>query len=213
MHGWRKLSDSVAWLHLVVAGVSVCRPAGAMAWELLPSEIALLAQGRQVIREDTLDTTRGRYVGGVAYLLIHATPDAVASVLDDVRTYRQILPCTHDVRWVALSRQGDSIVELEQGNSIARGRYTLRVRRETQAEHSTIFRFSLDQRFSHDIADANGFFRLEPAENGQTLLTYMVLVDLGPGWVQRFFEGRIRNIALSAPVLLRSYVETALRQP
>ena len=70
-----------------------------------------------------------------------------------------------------------------------------------------MFRFALDNRFAHDIVDARGFFRLEPTEEGETLLTYVVLVDLGQGWFARLLQERIRHLALSAPILVRNYVE------
>ena len=55
-------------------------------------------------------------------------------------------------------------------------------------------------------------FRVEPTGDGRTLVTYMVLVDLGPGWIRRIFEGRIRRVLLSAPMLIKGYVEALPRR-
>ena len=134
-----------------------------------------------MIREDTIERSGHRYVGGVSYVLINAAPEQVTGVLENVSAYRHILPRTRSLRLIGFSRQGESIIELEQGNSLVHGKYTVRVRREHAAPDSSsaLFRFWLDQGYSHDIDDASGFFRVEPMGDG-TLLTYMVMVDLGP---------------------------------
>jgi hypothetical protein len=185
-------------------------PAAVAGSELSDTEMASLEAGRPVVREENVERAGHHYIGGVSYIVIDASPDRVATTLNDVRTYRQILPHTRSVRWVGLSRKsGDSFVEIEQGNAIAHGKYTVRVRHErggSENSGSTI-RFWLDPRFSHDLDDANGFFHLEP-RGQKTLLTYLVMVDLGPGIFGRLFEGRIRRAALSTPTLVKAYVES-----
>jgi hypothetical protein len=187
---------------------SVARPALAGS-ELSDDESTALEAGRPVVREENVDRGGHHYVGGVSYIVINATPDRVAAALDDVRAYRQILPHTRSVRWVGLTRQGDSLVEIEQGNAVAHGKYTVRVHREGSAADGSpsTFRFWLDSRYSHDVNDANGFFHLE-AWGQRTLLTYLVMVDLGPGIFRHLFEGRIRRAALSTPTLVKTYVES-----
>jgi hypothetical protein len=193
---------------MMLAVVCTVRPVSATGVELTEREIAELSAGRAVVREDTVEHAGRRYIGGVSYVLIDAAPERVILALDDVRAFRHILPRTRNVRWLGIARNGDSIIELEQGNSAVHGKYTVRVRRDRTAEggSSNIVRFWLDPRFSHDIADASGFFRVEPAGD-KTLLTYLVMVDLGPGLFSRLFEGRIRRAALSTPTLVKKYVE------
>ncbi len=177
--------------------------------ELSDIEIDQLNAGNVVVREENLEREGRRYVGGVSYVVIDARPERVSAALDNVAAYRQILPRTRSVRWIGLSRKGDAVVELEQGNAIAHGRYTVRVRHERSAHDgdSAIIRFWLDPNFSHDIGDANGFFRVEPMRD-KTLLTYLVMVDLGHGLLGRLFEDRIRKAALSTPGLVKAYVES-----
>ena len=165
-----------------------------------------------MVREDTIERSGHRYVGGVSYVLINAAPEQVTGVLENVGTYRHILPRTRSLRLIGFSRQGESIIELEQGNSLVHGKYTVRVRRERAAPDSSsaLIRFWLDQGYSHDIDDASGFFRVEPMGEG-TLLTYMVMVDLGSGLFARLFESKVRNVALSTPALVKSYVESHRR--
>jgi hypothetical protein len=177
--------------------------------ELTQNEAAALESGRLVVREENVERSGHRYIGGVSYVLIDASPERVSAALDDVRTYRQILPNTRSVRWIGLSRKGDALVELEQGNAIAHGKYTVRVRREPGVADSSAatVRFWLDHRYDHDLVDANGFFHLE-ARGDKTLLTYLVTIDLGPGIFGRLFEGKVRRAALSTPALVKTYVES-----
>jgi len=197
------------WLAgFAVAASAVVGPAHAGS-ELTENEAAALESGRLVVREENVERAGHRYIGGVSYIVIDAPPERVSAALDDVRAYRQILPHTRSVRWIGLSRKGDALVELEQGNALAKGKYTVRVRRETVATDNSAatVRFWLDHRYAHDLVDANGFFHLE-ARGDKTLLTYLVMVDLGPGIFGRLFEGKIRRAALSTPALVKTYVET-----
>jgi carbon monoxide dehydrogenase subunit G len=196
---------------IAIAVASAVHPATAANVELSDAEIAQLYAGHPVVREDNVERDGHRYIGGVSYVLVDATPEQVTAALDDVGTYRHILPRTRSVRWIGLSRKGDAVIELEQGNALAHGKYTVRVQRDRASPDtsSATVRFWLDHQFSHDIADANGFFRVE-AHGEKTLLTYLVMVDLGSGLFGRLFEGRVRKIALSTPMLVKSYVESHL---
>jgi carbon monoxide dehydrogenase subunit G len=193
---------------VAVLTFSVAQPAFAGS-ELTEGESVALESGRPVVREENIERAGHHYIGGVSYIVIDATPERVAAVLDDVQAYRQILPHIRSVRWIGLTRKGDALVEIEQGNAIAHGKYTVRVRHERGGADSSsaTIRFWLDRRFSHDVDDANGFFHLEPWGQ-KTLLTYLVMADLGPGIFSRLFEGRIRRAALSTPTLVKTYVES-----
>jgi hypothetical protein len=194
----------VVWLAALALFLAV--QANAAGEELSPSEIHALQSGRLVARPDVQDRGGRRYVGGVSYIVIDAPPAQVTSALDDVRAYRDILPRTRAVRWIGLSRNGDSLLELEQGTSLVHGAYTVRVHHEALGE-GAIIRFWLDKSFRHDIADAGGFFRVE-AFADKTLLTYVVMVDLGGGLIVNLFEGRVQRAALSTPALVKAYVES-----
>jgi hypothetical protein len=104
---------------------------------------------------------------------------------------------------VGISRTGEALVELEQGNSIAHGSYTVRIRRDAgpaDSSSSTV-RFWLDPRYSHDVADANGFFHLE-ARCEKTLLTYLV-IPFGPACTP--VRGENSPNRPVEPVLVKNY--------
>jgi hypothetical protein len=194
---------------LIAASLFLASPATATQTELTEAEVAALEAGRPVVREETIEQAGHRYIGGLSYIVINAPAAKVTATLADVRTYRDILPSTRAVRWIGLSRTGDAVVELEQGNAIAHGKYTVRVREDAPVADNAaaIFRFWLDPRYPHDFPDAHGFFRVEP-RGERTLLTCLVRVDLGPGLFRRLFEGKVRKTALSTPMLVKTYVES-----
>jgi hypothetical protein len=176
---------------------------------LQEDENAALLRGETVTRDQTLERGDKRYVGGVTYTLVDATPDEIDALLDDMRAYQKVLPRTKQARLVGRN-DADAYIELHQGNAIVDATYTLRVRRGRNEA-----RFWLDATKPHAIADAWGFFRYEPVTDAsgapRVLLTYGVLVDLGPGLVRELFEDRVKVALLSVPRRLQVYVTENVR--
>ena len=177
-----------------------CFVSEARADSLSGDESARLSRGETVIREHTMERGDHRYVGGVTYTVLDTSEAEVTALLEDVDAYRNVLPRTKAARAV-----GDNLVELVQGNALYEATYTIRLRKSTHE-----IRFWLEPSRAHDIDDAWGFFRMQPfvTENGEqrVLLTYGVLVDVGPGIVRELFEERVRAAMLSVPQLVRRYV-------
>jgi ribosome-associated toxin RatA of RatAB toxin-antitoxin module len=201
---------TVAIVGLVGAFAAV--PATARAQErtaehaLTPDDTARLLRGETITREQTLERGTARYVGGVTYTLLDATPEEVSDLLDDVASYARVLPKTKTAALVG--RNGpDMFVELHQGNAFVDTAYTIRMRRSPTPNE---MRFWLDPTKPHGIEDAWGFFRYEPVTDAsgatKVLLTYGVLVDLGPGIVRDLFEARVRGALLGVPERVRAYL-------
>jgi len=202
----------------VAAGVAlliglVAAPRAGQAGEVAPaSEEAAtrLDRGETVVFDQTLDSKGRRYVGGVTYTMIDADPSELIGLFGDVSAYRQVLPRTRQARLVGMN-DGDLFVELRQGNSMVETAYTIRVHREADERGAgATYRFWLDRTKPHGIEDAWGYFRVEPAGESpsgspRTLLTYGILVDIGPGLVRDLFEERLRQLALTVPQRVREY--------
>jgi hypothetical protein len=171
---------------------------------------ARLDRGETVVFDQTLESKGHRYVGGVTYTLIDATPAELLTLFEDVSAYKKVLPRTKQAKLVGMN-DGDLFVELRQGTSMLEASYTIRVRREPDVQgQGTVFRFWLDRTKPHGIEDAWGYFRLEPVAEGPTgaprvLLTYGILVDIGPGLVRDLFEEQLRAMALTVPQRVRQY--------
>jgi hypothetical protein len=182
----------------------------ARADRLTNDETARLARRETIIREQTFERGEHRYIGGITYTVMDASAAEVAAVIDNVESLRRVLPRTKRARFVG-SSNGDQLLELVQGNAVVEAEYTVRVRRGPNEA-----RFWLEPSRPHGIDDAWGFFRYEPfiAKNGEerVLLTYGVLVDVGPGIVRELFEERVRAALLSVPQLVRRQV-AELRRP
>ena len=193
---------------LVVAALGTSREARADS--LTASEMYRLAHGETVSRLQTIDSDEHRYVGGVTYTVVDSSPEEMATLLDDVASYRHLLPKTKSVRLVG-TKNGDALIELRQGNDVYETSYTVRVHRVADEGRAKTVRFWLDPSRPHGIDDAWGFFRVEalPAERGErgkVLLTYGVLVDMGGGIGRLLFEEKVRGLMLSVPELVRVYV-------
>jgi len=163
------------------------------------------------VLEQDFESADRRYVGGTVHALIPFPTDHVASVLADPNAWRWFVP-----RVIELEDRGldgpDRLVELDQGVSVFHGRYTLRVRSESDDRlGSHLFRFWVDRRYPHALDDAWGWFLLWPCGPDRTLLAYHVRIDLGPGLARLLFEGRIRIAALVVPQRLAAYIEGTQR--
>ena len=190
----------------------VARAPDARADRLTAPESARLARGETVIREHTWEPgSSARYIGGLTYTVVDASAAEISGVLEDVESYRRVLPRTKRVKLVSVEPNGDRLVELVQGNAPGRGHV-----------HAPRPLFPGDPRgalLARRLAPARDRrrVRLLPrraasrAPNGEqrALLTYAVLVDIGPGIVRELFEERVRAALLSVPQLVRRYVAEA----
>lgn len=194
---------------LVLLASLLVLPGEALAYDpaLSKEEIEELERGEMITHPDTLEQDGRRWIGGVSWAIVNAPSSEVGDVLQDVGAYPDILPKVRRHRWIALTRAGDAIVELEQGTAIAHGHYTIGIRREREAHDAEMVRFWLDGRYPRDLVDARGWFRLEPIAGSRTLVTYVIMIDLGPGFFKRMFEEKIRKSSLRPPLLLRRYFE------
>jgi hypothetical protein len=177
---------------------------------LTPSELGALAAGGTVVRQQTIETDSRRFVGGITYTVLDTTPAELSAVLEDVNAYRRLFPRTKAARRVAppegaRASADEFFIELRQGTSLYEATYTLRTRRDPSGRY---FRFWLDPTRPHAIDDAWGFFRIEPipGETPRVLLTYGVLVDMGPGLIRELFEERLRAAMLRVPNLVGEYL-------
>lgn len=202
--GWSKaglMSLAVALAACSTAASAPPRaPAAGSSWSA--GERDSLLAGATVARPLTIEQGGARAIGGIAYQLVRATPEEVLGTLQSVQTLPQALPNTHSARLVGIDGQR-AFVELVQGNSVAQVSYTIQLARTGEHE----LKFWLDPSRPHDIENVWGFFRAEPFEGDQTLVTMAVALDLGPGLARMLFEERIRQVILDAPRLLRDFVE------
>lgn len=194
----RRLLVLLAVLCALVCAAPRCARAGS----LTADEKARLARGEVVKRTFDVELPQGDFIGGLGYVIIAASPAEVMAVLLDPGSYRYIFPLTQEARLVG--RTGDDFfLTLRQGGARVSGEYTVRARRETPS----LVRFWMDPTRPHDIGDCWGFFRVDPAEGGRTLLTYGALLHLEFGVIKLLFQEKIRSYALQTPELLRGYVE------
>jgi hypothetical protein len=198
---------------VLLAAIAAATPAArASVSGLSAGEAARLERGETVTREQTLDGESRRYVGGITYTIVEATPVEIAGLLEDMRAYKEVLPRTKQARLVGKNGP-DLFVELRQGNALVEAAYTIRVRPDPARGE---VRFWLDPNKPHAIDDAWGFFRYQalpdaPTGAPRTLVTYGALVDLGPGIVRELFEERLRSLMLTVPQMMRQYLAENVR--
>jgi hypothetical protein len=190
-------------LRLLASTVLACvmlAGGAARADSLSTVEVDRLLRGDSVARTQDLHRGSRRYVGGVAYKILDATPEDLASLLDDVGDWGRFLPKTRDARRVGAIGD-DPLVQITHGSALVQVGYTLRVHRDGSS-----VRFWMDPARPHDIEDVWGFFRAEPMGDGRTLVTYGILIDMGDGILRDMFEARVQELALEVPDRVRDVV-------
>jgi hypothetical protein len=211
---FRPSSPARAWIAVLAGALALATPVMSRTaearTEFVGDEADRLARGETVVFDQVVDRGSHRYVGGTTYTIIDASQAEVDALFVNMDAYRQLLPHTKAARLIGVN-DNDVFVELRQGNSLLETRYTLRVRNEIQGSKAagSVHRFWLDRSKPHGIEDAWGYFRVEPLADGpngpRVLLTYGILVDVGPGLVRDLFEERLRQLALTVPQILRRY--------
>jgi hypothetical protein len=180
------------------------RGAPARGTELSSAERDALHAGQTVSRPMRFSRgAEGRYVGGVSYQVVRASPREVLLALADVRGLAHALPHTLSAELVSSSGRS-ARVELVQGKEPFLVTYTLELAQQTGDDS---IRFWLDRGRPHDLRDLFGFLRVREFGPGRSLVTVAVAVDLGPGIARLLFEDKVERSILRAPAKLRKFVE------
>ena len=176
--------------------------ASGAADRLRGDEAVRLRDGDVVARPLTFERAGAKYVGGVSYQLVRATPHEVLGALYNVAELPAVLPRTKSARLV--SRQGRRAqVELTQGNALVTATYTVFLEPDGPGR----VRFWMDKTRPHGVDDVWGYFRVEPFDGARSLVTVAAVVDLGPGLARLLFEDRVQNLVLTTPRHIRDYIE------
>jgi hypothetical protein len=170
---------------------------------LSDEERRALLDGSLVERPLTLQRSAGRYVGGISYQLVRASPEEVLATLQSTESLPQALPRTKRARLVTAEGR-HARVELVQGTSVVEATYTVHLVRDPVADE---LRFWLDHDRPHDIADVWGYFRVRRFDRERSLITVAVALDVGPGLVRLFFEDKIQRLILTTPRHIKDFVE------
>jgi hypothetical protein len=167
---------------------------------LSASDYDRLLRGDTVVFKQSLQQDGRRYVGGVAYAVVEAHADDLASLIARPDGWQHVLPRTRSVRWMG-SIAGDRVIEMTHGTALLQAKYSLRFRRSGRS-----IRFWMDPAYPHDIEDAWGFVRTQDLPGGRTLVAYGVLIDMGPGLLRDLFEGTVLDAALTVPQRVRGWL-------
>jgi carbon monoxide dehydrogenase subunit G len=161
-----------------------------------------LAEGRLVVRSATQSRGSLSLVGGVSYQVIDVSPDDVWEALGDTQKWGRMLPQVAESRQVA-SNGAERTVYLRQAQGPFSASYYLRVTYGSTRDLT----FALDTDRPHDIHAAWGFMSVRPYGDGQTLVSYGAMVDIGDGLLSTMVRGTMHEWLLRVPSTIKAYVE------
>ncbi len=171
------------------------------------SERAQLAQGRLVVRSTTQSRGPLELVGGVSYQVIDTSPEEVWGALQNASDWRRMLPQVAESRQVA-SRGQERTIYIRQAQGPISASYYLRTSYATSTHDLT---FTLDTERPHDIRAAWGFMTVRAYGDGQTLLCYGAMVDIGDGLLTSMVRGTMHEWLLRVPSTIKRFVESRSR--
>jgi hypothetical protein len=173
------------------------------------AERRLLAAGDVVTRP--LDFERGEfhYVGGIARVVVRASPERVLAAIHDVQALRSMLPNTKQAALVDAAGSSRRI-ELLQGNSLVEAKYTVKLSPDGRPGE---LGFRLDQSRPHDIDDVYGYFKVERFDDEHSVVTVAAAVDVGSGLSEFLFGKKVQDVILSTPYKMRDYFAASEPKP
>jgi hypothetical protein len=169
--------------------------------ELTAGDLEEVLGGRMVVKERVVFRNGRKYVGGLSFQLVHATPEFVITTIFSPEAALEWMPQTLSA--VALERAPDYLlVRFEQGEKPFIATHSMHFWRDDMA-----IRWKLDPTKHHDIEDAWGFLSATSWGSERSLVTLGILIDLGDGVVRAFAEPDIQRTVLGTPSTIRGYVE------
>lgn len=194
----------------IVTGLAIVAMAGnACAVDFTDKQLAKLEAGKSVKKPLAGAGSNGVY-GGAGFALVDAPPEVVWEAIQDWGSYKKIFPKTIDVREV--SRKGDrALVRMEIGHKLISVSYFVSVETDKTKWQMS---YKLVGSKPHDLDEVQGYWRLFPQKNGQTLVAYVTAVKVPMGVVNLIpedLEKKINRNLLASPQYLREWIHGAGR--
>jgi len=192
----------------LVLGVAVFAAAGpTQAIDFTDKQLAKLKAGKSVKKPLRGSGSNGVY-GGSGFALIDAPPEVVWNAIQDWGSYKRVFPKTCDVREVS-RKGGRSLVRMELGTKLINVSYFVEVKTDKSKWQIS---YKLVGSKPHDIDEVQGYWRLFPQANGQTLVAYVTAVKVPMGVVNLIpepLEKKINRNLLASPQYLRTWIHGA----
>ena len=165
-------------------------------------ERARLDQGELVMRPHVPDE-REPWMGGTSFQIVDRSVAEVWRALEDLPSYRYMLPGTSLTRDDGLDR-GARVLYVEQAQFGVSASYSLRLRHDAVARRVS---FELDHDRPHDVEDARGFFEIRSYQRTRTVVTWALRVVLGMGAMEPMVRGLVEPWLLRVPETAKRYLE------
>jgi hypothetical protein len=178
-------------------------PGAASATSFSADEQSSLARGEVVRRPLDTNSNHEGYLGGTSFAVVDAPPDVVWRAMRDFASFPDIFPRTMGAEIIS-DRGSRKVVKMTQGTSfLAVSFYVLNSLDEAARKVS----WEMIQDQPHDLDDTRGYGQVESYGEGQSLVTYVNVINIGQGVVLSLMAGAIQNGLLGAPGNLRDWVQ------
>ncbi|MBX3246553.1 MAG: hypothetical protein KF901_05160 [Myxococcales bacterium] len=176
---------------------------------LTSAERAQLERGQIVLRRTTERRGPLTLIGGTSFQVVDLPPGAVWRALhDDPDHLRQMLPQVHAARIVRRA-ENLRVIRFEHRAGVVRAAYAMRLQYD---DSQKAVMFQLDESEPHSIRAGWGFMRVRSWGNGQTLLSFGAMVDVGQGLIGGLVRPTLHEWILKIPWTMKNYVEGAGRE-
>ncbi len=170
---------------------------------LSAQELAELRSGRLVTRPEQRLLGNGRLIGGLAWQRVSAAPERVWRALDDVANYPHFLPAVREAKLVQ-QVGSESRVFIHHHIGVVDASYFVMTAKDLPQNR---FRFHLDRQRPSSLRDAWGELYVTPSEDGGSVLSFAIMVDLGSGVLEALVRPSVHEWMLRIPSELKRYVE------
>ena len=179
------------------------RASAESASDLNAAERRKLRDGEIVVRPKTEARGRLQLIGGTSYLIVDASPDAVWQAVRDAPNFHKMLPQAHTTKVLAQSDE-HARVRLSHSYGPMATSYVLDLR---YLNETRVMMFRLNERYAGGMEAGWGFIRIGEHSNGQTLISFGAMVDIGQRLGTNLVKGQIHEWLLKVPLTMKWHIE------
>ena len=167
-----------------------------------PTEQRRLLAG-ELVRRDASRTHDGRRLfGGTSFIRVRAPIEVVWRTVSDPMVYPRLIPSLDRVR-VVERRPNEAVLWMQHRYALSTSAYHVQMHFDEAAHRVS---FELDQSRPRDVDGGRGFLSLS-AYQGETIVSWGMMADVGNGMVARVFGPFLGEWLLKPPRCLRDELE------